>query len=98
MDGTLDACTGKRNLAFHSLHSKFIDSDVIATLPPTWLSSRAKEKVDEKAGEGVYESMNFNPNNHERIAIDWKNSEIKVILGSGLTAYSKVMNVYTLGT
>jgi hypothetical protein len=95
---TLDVWKAKQRATIHTIHAKFIDPEVIVTLPDTWTAGEAKEKVDSLCGDGIYDELSFDPNNQERIHIPWTEKDVKAMVAKVLTAYTKVMNDYTKGT
>ena len=95
----LDAWTGKRNTAQHLLHTKGIDPDVVVSMPNLWTTDAARQKVDSHYGtKGVYNALQFNPNNPARINMPWTKKESTAIVASVLVHYRKMMELYTKGT
>ena len=95
----LDAWTGKRNTAHHLLHTKGIDKDVVVSIPNAWMTDAAREKVDSHYGiKGVYDDLQFNPNNPVRIHMPWTKKESNAIVASVLINYREMMELYAKGT
>ncbi len=51
----LDAASSKSHRGFNMLHEKFVDKEVIVTLPEKWEDPDTACKVDERLGAGVFE-------------------------------------------
>jgi len=102
---SLDEWTGKRNRAIHTVHMRFIDSDVVIDLPEEWLAPAAAEKIDSHyqkknapGFEEVYSTLNYNPNNLDRISLPWNKEELVPIISTSLFSYNAMMRLYTSGT
>ena len=54
----VDEWNGKKKLAGHLLHLRFIDNEVQVALPKEWTSDEAKKMIDDHHNEtGVYDSL-----------------------------------------
>ena len=51
--------------------TKFVDNKVVMELPEIQKTPDAKERINSHLGPGTYDSMTFNPNNLQRIALTW---------------------------
>jgi len=95
---SLDSWTAKKNLVKRQLKLKFVDPDVVVTMDELWTSDEAREKIDERLGEGAYDSLNFNPNNPERIKLPWTEAQVWNHLSLALISYNKIMGNYKMNT
>jgi hypothetical protein len=72
---------------------------VVVSMSNLWLTDAAREKVDSHYGtEGVYDDLQFNPNNSVRIHMPWTKKESNAMVASVLVQYRKMMALYTKGT
>ena len=94
----LDEWNGKRNSAWHLHHKYFIDEEQIVVIDDEFLSDEAKENIDSYGGEGTYDNLNFDPNSHERMQLNWTATETKALVNETLVDYNKMMVNYTKGT
>ena len=99
---TIDEWTGKRRLCFQQLHERFIDEEVNVTLPPKWSHENTKKKINDKhavVGK-TWDEFNeeFDPNDATRIFLPRTEDDIKVIVGTTISAYNTVMVDYTKNT
>ena len=60
----IDAHRGRLLACYQMLLNKFINYEVVVSLPEQWTDPSTKEKVDGQTSEGIYEKfVIFNPNN-----------------------------------
>ncbi len=65
---SLDAAASKSCQRFHLLHAKFVDKEVVVTLPVQWEDPEIACKVDERLGAGIFEEHSqFDPNNYSKL-------------------------------
>jgi hypothetical protein len=48
----LDAAASRSRQGFHLLHGKFVDNEVVVTLPEQWEDLETARKIDERLGRG----------------------------------------------
>ena len=95
----IDATPGLALAGFRGLFTRFVDKDVLITLPASWTKEETKQSIDERSGEGTYDRYCvFNPNNLRRIVLPWTEKEIKLVFLKMLAEYQAVMDLYTKGT
>ena len=95
----LDASRSRRLAGLSMLQRKFIDDEVVVTIPPKWYLQSTKVSINKKLGEGVFESHgNFNANNPLRMRITWSVKDVTAIFAKMDTEYRKAMDKYTMGT
>ena len=95
----LDASRSRRLAGLSMLQRKFIDDEVVVTIPPKWLFQSTKVSINEKLGDGVFESHgNFNPNNPLRMRIAWSVKDVTAIFAKMDREYRFAMDKYTMGT
>lgn len=94
----LDAASSKSRRGFHMLHEKFVDKEVIVTLPEKWEDPDTARKVDERLGAGVFEEhAQFDPNNESRIAMAWQLKEVQGVFQQAAKEYQSMMDKYMMG-
>ena len=65
----LDAAAAKSRRGFQLLHAKFVDKEVVVTLPEQWADHETAHKIDERLGAGTFEEYTqFDPNNERDLA------------------------------
>jgi hypothetical protein len=95
----LDAAVSKSRRGFHMLHDKFVDKEVIVTLPEQWEDPDTACKVDERLGAGVFEEhAQFDPNNESRIRLVWQLKEVQGVFQQAAREYQSMMDKYMMGT
>ena len=95
----LDAAASKSRRGFHLLHAKFVDSEVVVTLPAQWDDPATARKVDERLGAGIFEEhAQFDPNNDSRIKLPWLVKEVQAIFKLVAKEYQVMMDKYMMGT
>jgi len=95
----LDAASSKSHRGFNMLHEKFVDKEVIVTLPEKWEDPDKACKVDERLGAGVFEEhAQFDPNNESRIAMAWQLKEVQGVFQQAAKEYQSMMDKYMMGT
>jgi hypothetical protein len=68
----LDAAASRKLAGFCAMYTKFIDKEVIVTLPEEWTLEEIKCLIDGLTCPGLYEQHGFfDPNNAARIALNW---------------------------
>jgi hypothetical protein len=82
------------------LHRKFIDEEVVVTIPAKWTYQSTKTLINGKLGDGVYEQHgNFNPNNQACMQIPWSVKDVTAIFAKVDKEYKTAMDKkYTMGT
>ena len=96
---SLDASRSRRLAGLAMLHRKFIDDEVVVTIPPKWYLQSTKASINEKLGDGVFESHgNFNANNPLRMRIAWSVKDVTAIFAKVDKEYRAAMDKYTMGT
>ena len=100
---TLDEWSGKRNICYHLLTQRFVDSEYVVTFPPKWFYDQTKQKINQKfdGAEGkTWDDFNqlFEPNDPARMSLPRTESFLKHVLGSTISAYNTVMSDYTKNT
>ena len=95
----LDAASARKLAGFRVLFTKFIDQEVIITLPYKWMSEETKQSIDTLTSEGQYEQYGaFHPNNTAQIALNWTQKDINGIFAKIVLEYQECMKKYTMGT
>ena len=84
---------------FRLLWARFIDAEVVVTLPPERGTAESIKRLEGRAkfGVGVWFGR-FNPNNLEWIALPWLEKEVIALFRYVMTLYNKCMTFYTMGT
>ncbi len=95
----LDAAAPSELAGFCALYTKFINKEVVVTLPEKWTLEETKCSIDRLTHEGLYKHFRtFDPNNAARIALNWKQKDVSGILGKVALEYHECMKKYTMGT
>ena len=95
----LDAAASSKLAGFCALHTKFIDKEVVVTLPEKWMSEEMKRLIDGLTREGLYQQFGtFYPNNYARIALNWTQKDVSGIVWKVVLEYQECMKKYTMGT
>ena len=95
----LDASWSWKNAGLQLLHTNFIDSTVLVTIPPKWFEEETKNKIDEFMGAGTYdEHGDFDPNNPSRISLPWTSKDTAAIFTRLNKEYHVTIDKYTMGT
>ena len=75
----IDASKGRVLACYQLLLNKFIDEEVVVTLPSEWTHPSTREKVDKRTKDGVFDKFGkFDPNNIKRMKLAWLPGDMKV--------------------
>ncbi len=78
----LDAAASRKLAGFCALHTKFIDKEVVVTLPEKWTLEETKCSIDGLTRQGLYDQFGtFDPNNAAQIALNWTQKDVGGIFG-----------------
>ena len=70
------------------MFTRFIDKEVVVTLPEKWLQEEMKTSIDALTFDGTYDIHGkFNPNIHVRIALNWMQKDVSSIFGKVVLEY-----------
>ncbi len=95
----LDAAAFRSRRGFHLLHEKFVDKEVVVTLPEQWEDSETACKIDERLGAGMFEEhAQFDPNNDSRIELAWQTKEVQGVFQQATKEYQAMIDLYMMGT
>ena len=95
----LDAARSRKAAAIKVLCNRFIDDEVVVSLPQKWTDPATAINIDKQMGDGTYEEHGkFDPNNLNRIKLPWQEHHIKTMFALVQTEYNKSMDKYTKGT
>jgi hypothetical protein len=89
-----------RKLAgFCAMYTKFIDKEVIVTLPEKWTLEDTKCSIDGLTHPDLYEQYEtFDPNNVAQIALNWTQKGVSGIFGMVVLEYQECRKRYTMRT
>ncbi len=95
----LDAAASRKLAGFCALHTKFIDKEVVITLPEKWTSEEKKCLIDGLTHQGLYDQFGtFDPNNAAQIVLNWMQKDVSGIFGKVTLEYQECMKKHTMGT
>jgi hypothetical protein len=95
----LDAASSRKLAGFCMLFTRFIDKEVVVTLPEKWLQEETKTSIDALTCDSTFDLHGkFNPNNLVRIVLNWTQKDVSGIFGKVVLEYQVCMKKYTMGT
>jgi hypothetical protein len=95
----LDAVSSRKLAGFCTLFTRFIDKEVVVTLPEKWLWEETKTSIDALTCDGTFDIYGkFNPNNLVHIALNWVQKDVSGIFAKVVLEYQVCMKKYTMGT
>jgi hypothetical protein len=95
----LDAVSFCKLAGFCTFFTRFIDKEVVVTLPEMWLREETKTFIDALTCDGTFElHRKFNPNNLVWIALNWMQKEVSGIFEKVVLEYHVCMKKYMMGT
>jgi hypothetical protein len=84
----LDAAASRKLAGFRALYTKFIDKEIVVTLPEKWTLEETKCSIDGLTREGLYKQFGtFDPTNAARIALNWTQKDVSGIFGKVVLEY-----------
>jgi hypothetical protein len=88
----LDAAASRKLAGFHALYTKFIDKEVVVTLPEKWTLEETKCLIDGLTPQGLYNQFGtFDPNNAAWIVLNWTQKDVSRIFGKVVQEYQECM-------
>ncbi len=97
--GDLIAASAPKLGGFCALFTKFINQEVIITLPEKWMSEETKWSINKLIFDCQYEQHGTsNTNNVAWIALNWTQKEVNGIFGEIVLEYQEYMKRYMIGT
>jgi hypothetical protein len=95
----LDAASSCKLAGFCTFFTRFIDKEVVVTLPEMWLWEETKTSINALTCDGIFELHGkFNPNNLVWIALNWMQKEVSGIFGKVVLEYQVCMKKYMMRT
>ena len=94
MDGSR---SGARS-GFRRLWGRFIDREVVVTLPKLWGTTESIARLELRTPGAFEQHGRFNPNNLQRIELAWQEKDLISLFRHVLSLYNQCMHFYTMGT
>ena len=95
----IDRSAPEKAAALKMILNKFIDKEVVITIPDKWLNPQTELNIDATMGDGMYEMYGtYDPNSLERMTLPWTVKDIMNIIKMVIKEYNEMMVKYTKGT